>query len=267
MLPGGVQYQDSLRRDYDFRPLTGEVEMGLAEAVARARDLPGQVTLALQATLAHVGGRLPDTAVIDGMSVGDRQFLMTRLAGVLGLDQVWLTASCRHCGESFDFPLNYAQLPVKEAGSGFPGAHISTAQGMLTLRVPNGMDQRVVLGIAGLQLARQTLAKRCVTAWDGGNLSSLELNAGQVAAIEAALESVAPEIATEVMAPCPECGANNRVGIDPYFCLSRVSQDLFADVHRLASRYHWSEAEILALPRWRRQRYLALIDRSRGMTQ
>lgn len=267
MLPGGVQCQDSLRRDYDFRPLTGEVEMGLAEVMARARDLPGQVTLALQAALAHVGGRLPDAAMIDGMSVGDRQFLMTRLAGVLGLEQAWLTATCRHCGESFDFPLNYAQLPVKPAGSGFPGAHISTERGMLTLRVPNGMDQRAVLEIADLQLARQTLAKRCVTAWDGGDLSTLELNAGEVAAIEAALESVAPEIATEVMAPCPECGADNRVSIDPYFCLGRVSQDLFADVHRLASHYHWSETEILAMPRWRRQRYLALIDRSRGMMQ
>ncbi|MDP1703853.1 MAG: hypothetical protein Q8K01_15535 [Sulfurimicrobium sp.] len=267
MLPGGIQFQDSLRRDYEFRPLTGEVEMGLAEAVARARDLPGQVTLALQAALAHVGGRLPDAGVIDGLSVGDRQFLMTRLASVLGMGQVWLTASCRHCGESFDFPLNYEQLPVKPAGNGFPDAHISTDQGMLTLRVPNGMDQRAVLGIADLQLARQTLAKRCVSAWEGGDLSSLELDAGQVAAIEAALESVAPEIATEVMAPCPECGASNRVSIDPYLCLGRVSQDLFADIHRLASHYHWSEAEILAMPRWRRQRYLALIDRSRGMMQ
>ena len=267
MLPGGIQYQDSLRRDYDFRPLTGAVEMGLAEAVARARDLPGQVTLALQAALAHVGGRIADAGVIDGMSVGDRQFLMTRLAGVLGLDQVWLTASCGHCAESFDFPLNYAQLPVKPAGSGFPDAQIHTDKGMLTLRVPNGMDQRAVLGIADTQLARQTLALRCVTGWDGGDLSTLELNADQVTAIEAALESVAPEVATEVMAPCPACGANNRVSIDPYFCLSRVSQDLFSDVHRLASHYHWSEAEILAMPRWRRHRYLALIDRSRGMMQ
>ena len=70
-----------------------------------------------------------------------------------------------------------------------------------------------------------------------------------------------------VATPCPECGADNRVSIDPYFCLGRVSQDLFGDIHRLASHYHWSEAEILAMPRWRRQRYLALIDRSRGMTQ
>ncbi len=267
MLPGGVQHQHSLRRDYEFRPLTGAVEMDLAEAVVRAQGLPGQVTLALQAALAHVGGRTPDAGVIEGMSVGDRQYLMTRLAGVLGWGEVWLTASCRHCGESFDFPLNYTQLPVKAAGSGFPSAQIQTGMGMLTLRVPNGTDQEALQGIADMKQARQTLARRCVTAWDGGDVSTLELEDDLVAAIEAALEPVAPEIATEVMAPCPECGADNRVSIDPYFCLGRVSQDLFTDIHRLASHYHWGEADILTMPRWRRQRYLALIDRSRGMAQ
>jgi len=38
-------------------------------------------------------------------------------------------------------------------------------------------------------------------------------------------------------------------------------------VHTLAWYYHWSEAEILALPRARRQLYLSRIDRARGMTR
>ncbi|MBN1203768.1 MAG: hypothetical protein JXB05_02445 [Myxococcaceae bacterium] len=32
------------------------------------------------------------------------------------------------------------------------------------------------------------------------------------------------------------------------------------DVHRLASRYHWGEGEILAMPLSRRQAYLGLIE-------
>jgi hypothetical protein len=32
------------------------------------------------------------------------------------------------------------------------------------------------------------------------------------------------------------------------------------DVHRLASRYHWGEWQILALPLSRRRAYLGLID-------
>jgi hypothetical protein len=265
MLPGGVLCQDRLRRDFEFRPLTGEVELGVAEAVLRGPDLAGQVTLALRATLTQVGGRTPDAGMIEAMSVADRQFLMMRLGGVLGLDPGWLTANCGHCGESFDFLLHYARLPVKPAGSGFPYARIVTDQGTICLRAPNGLDQRAVLGIADMTAARVHLARRCVTKWDGGEPAGLELNADQVAAIETAIEAVAPEIATEVLAACPECGGDNRVGINPYFCLDRVGQHLFSEVHLLASHYHWSEAEILALPRWRRRRYLALIDRSRGM--
>ncbi|MBL8741651.1 MAG: hypothetical protein JNK04_11175 [Myxococcales bacterium] len=35
---------------------------------------------------------------------------------------------------------------------------------------------------------------------------------------------------------------------------------LLQDVHRIASRYHWAERDILALSWARRRRYLNLID-------
>ena len=34
---------------------------------------------------------------------------------------------------------------------------------------------------------------------------------------------------------------------------------LYTEVHHLALHYHWSERDILALPRGRRQRYLGLL--------
>ena len=36
---------------------------------------------------------------------------------------------------------------------------------------------------------------------------------------------------------------------------------LYEEIHVLAMHYHWSEAAILALPRNKRQRYLALVAR------
>ncbi|WP_158497826.1 DUF6760 family protein [Pseudoxanthomonas suwonensis] len=36
---------------------------------------------------------------------------------------------------------------------------------------------------------------------------------------------------------------------------------LYEETHVLAMHYHWSEPQILALPRSKRQRYLALIAR------
>lgn len=38
---------------------------------------------------------------------------------------------------------------------------------------------------------------------------------------------------------------------------------LLRQVHELASLYHWSEAELLALPLPRRQAYLQIIDAER----
>ena len=38
---------------------------------------------------------------------------------------------------------------------------------------------------------------------------------------------------------------------------------LLATVHRLASRYGWTESEVLAVPARRRARYLALIEEER----
>jgi len=38
------------------------------------------------------------------------------------------------------------------------------------------------------------------------------------------------------------------------------ARHLLRQVHELASRYHWSEAELLSLPLPRRQAYLGLIE-------
>jgi len=78
---------------------------------------------------------------------------------------------------------------------------------------------------------------------------------------------VAPEVAQAALAACPACGASNEIAVDPYLVLAASPEELFVEVHLLASAYHWSEAEILALPRARRQLYLRLIDRARGMVQ
>ena len=83
--------------------------------------------------------------------------------------------------------------------------------------------------------------------------------------IEQAVEAMAPEVTTEALVDCPGCGVANRVRVDPYLCLQLVGKHIFEQVHTLAVAYHWSEGEILALPRGRRQHYLKLIDRGRGM--
>lgn len=249
-LPGGIVRDGERRRSFGFRPVDGALEAALAEAAA-APSLPRAVTSVLAAALAELGGEPVEEQAVRDLAVGDRQFLARQLSVHLGHDPVWLTAVCRACGESFDFEVRQADLPVKEAGESFPYAQV----GSLCLRVPTGADQEAIAGLPD-ERAVKVLFDRCRVEGEG-----------DMAAAEAAIEEVSPEVALAALAVCPACGASNEVAVDPYLGLPAQSEELFTEVHLLASNYHWSEAEILALPRARRQLYLKLIDRSRGLVQ
>ncbi len=274
-LPGGILRDGVRRRDFAFRPLTGAVELALAEVAGADSSMPARVTSALAATLEHVGGEVAVPATVAGLSVADRQFLMGRLAVELGLGGSWLTASCGRCGERFDFSVNHSDLPVKEAGEGYPLAEVETSLGLCSFRVPSGADQEILAALDDDEEAFRCLVDRCLVAFpgqvgDGGTHHDIvsAFSPDDVVRIEAALETVSPEVAVSVQAACPACGAPHVIDVDPYAALSHHSGGrLLQEIHILAATYHWGEAEILALPPERRRRYLELIDRARGMAR
>jgi hypothetical protein len=258
LLPGGIVRDGERRRRFTFRPVDGALEVALAEAVA-APSMPAAVTSALAAALADLGGEPATAETVRSLAVGDRQFLVRQLSAHLGRDRVWLTAGCGSCGEAFDFEVAQAELPVKEAGAGYPYAEVDMPRARLRLRIPTGADQEAIADLDDEQAAR-CLVERCLLAGTPEDDEALAL-------AEAAVESASPEVALAVLAICPGCGTSNEVAVDPYLLLMAAPQDLFLEIHRLASSYHWSEGEILALPRSRRQIYLRLIDQARGLVQ
>lgn len=86
---------------------------------------------------------------------------------------------------------------------------------------------------------------------------------GWVDEAEAALEADDPAADLQLALTCPACGKDSVVDFPLQdFLLSdlkRRGQWLLDEVHCLANAYHWSEAEILALPLERRRSYLARI--------
>lgn len=83
-------------------------------------------------------------------------------------------------------------------------------------------------------------------------------------ALEAELAEHDPLNALTVDAACPECGHVNRIDIElEALLLNTLAQHqrrLLDEVLQLAQALHWSEAQILALPAWRRAFYLARLD-------
>jgi Cft2 family RNA processing exonuclease len=68
----------------------------------------------------------------------------------------------------------------------------------------------------------------------------------------------------EMQAICPECAREQNVRFDMQtFLLVRLKKErprLLYEIHRIASSYHWSQQEILQLPRTLRKQYVELIE-------
>jgi hypothetical protein len=73
-----------------------------------------------------------------------------------------------------------------------------------------------------------------------------------------------PLVHFELTVVCPECNRNNSYVLDLEELilerLNKIQQDLLLTIHRLASHYHWSEQQILAVSPQRRAYYLSLIE-------
>jgi len=85
-----------------------------------------------------------------------------------------------------------------------------------------------------------------------------------VQALDQALGVRDPLRALPVQAVCPECGhlAEHRVDLEAHLvtAFAVAQRELLGQVAALAEAYHWSEAEIAAMPPWRRQFYLQRLE-------
>jgi hypothetical protein len=267
-LPGGALVGDRLAREAAFHAFTGRLEEQLAELVDSAHGpRPARVSALLACVLAHIGGEPATPERVASLGFTDRQFLMLAFALEHREDDQWRHVACVRCGAAFDVGFRLSGLPVSPAGAGYPWAQSTVAGKSLRLRVPTGEDEERIAGLAPLT-ARRALALACIASIGGAPPAPVELDAfgdADIEAIDAALDAVAPQLATTLSTACTECGAAHTLELDAYDMAAPVPQQLYCDVHALALRYHWSEDQILQLPRERRRLYLDLIDQASGV--
>lgn len=288
-LPGGLHIeidgQPTLVRDFSFRPITGALEMQLQdllhECSANNAAHPVWISRFLTLVLARLATQKiePDSEqslkLVRELCVADRHFLLLqwRLFVVGGSDYEWLGAHCPACAARYDFPLEWAQLPVKPAGEHFPqisfllnDSSINNGEA-IQVRVPRGSDQEFIAQLHSQSETdlRTQLLQRLIVA-DNPHALVQTLDEDEIARIETALEQAAPELAQQLQLACPECGEQHQVQLDWYRGMHKPIDELLDQIHRLAANYHWSEQEILALPKQRRTAYLRRLDRERGVS-
>lgn len=228
-------------------PLTAAALLTTWERAVRQDPVERALTL-LTAVRAADG----DDAAVD---VGTRDVLLARLLLAVAGPTVWALARCGSCAEPLDVPVDIAavaRLPVHQPQTRFS----TTVEGRTVgFRLPTTEDLLAVRATEP-ETAHRRLLARCLEADD--------LPPGVADAVDAALEELAPAGAVELVITCPGCGLDTRAALDVAALLwadleLRVA-DLLDEVHRLATAYGWSEAEILTLSPPRRAAYLELTE-------
>jgi hypothetical protein len=94
------------------------------------------------------------------------------------------------------------------------------------------------------------------------------LVSGPTTGVAEFLERAAPVLSLDLTAACPHCSAANvnRFDLAAYLAARLAAERPFLtrEIHLIASRYHWSRAEILSMTRVERRAHAGLIEAERA---
>lgn len=159
-------------------------------------------------------------------------------------------AQCAACPCEIDVAIELSDLDDASAPEGgaleIEGAHIA-------YRVPNSFDLAAIAGCSDVDEAERRLRERCITA-------DSPLGDALVQAVDGELGRLCASAPIVLELSCPQCGAAFQMPVDIgaflWSELSEYARGLIDEVDVLASRYGWTEGEILSLPAARRRHYL-----------
>lgn len=188
--------------------------------------------------------------------VSDRDRLLALLYISMYGDKIESTLHCRNCGQKFDLDFSlrellthYYTVPASISDNG----RFEVEPG-ISFRLPTGEDEILATG-SSIKQAEQLLLERCLL--DGNIAADSEK-------VQSKMAALAPVLNLKMEAHCPECEHSQEVQFDMQsFFLAKIKQErplLIREIHSIASQYHWSQQEILELPRKIRKQYAALIE-------
>ena len=253
-LPGGIYGNaGTLGKALQFKPLSGEDELSLWEAASTGRTRTSAISAVID-TVCEIDGPA------NQLCTTDQCYILAQLAQRFEGQIFWLSAECGDCAERFDMSIDLANLPTKPAADDYPFAKVNFGGVSFTFRMPVASDLEFIDEQENHLEAQRQLAILCQVKGPKTKFSN-----PQIEAISNALQDISPEIPLAIQSQCPECKTQNNVPIDIAAHVFSLFANPLEDVHDLASAYHWSEKDILALPGHRRRSYLKLIAADQGL--
>ena len=211
----------------------------------------------------------PDLASgqLAGLSLGERERRLLALHARCFGARLPCVADCPQCGEAFEF-----ELDARALAAGLPApadvAPVRTVEAgdyRVEMRLPNVADSIALADEDDVRQAYSRLLARCLacTTRTGEAIAPLALPPALREEAAAWMEAADPAAELMISMACPACEAVLGEPLDlAAFCWAEVearAPRLLVEVDALASRYGWSETEILAMSRVRRDAYLALV--------
>lgn len=282
-LPGGyVDEAGVVHRSVELVPLSGRQEEFLADSENPASAV--SVTTILSDCIQRIGTISPvSREIIRSLLVADRQYLLLKLREVTFGHRVQVTISCpwQDCNKRIDIDFSIQDIPVIESDNKGPTHKMKLSPEAafigddgkryreVIFRLPNGGDQEIIspLVYENETEASAMLLERCVQSigplkCPRNKLISRLSPIGRME-IERQMEMVAPRVELTMEGDCPECGREFEVPFDLQSFLFgelRLSKDLlYREVHYLAYHYHWSERDIMDMPRDKRRKYIEIL--------
>jgi len=202
--------------------------------------------------------------IIWKLSVGERTRNLLSI-GLEGFSSIALILTCPHekCGEPMEVELPLESLRALQ--DGVRNSEIVTIplpSGNLEVRRPTGYDQKKWLATEypSVLQAKETMISTLIS----DTSRKGDITPEVIMTINDSMAEADPLVNFGVTVRCPHCGEERTHFIDlEEIAITRLQgtqHRLIRTVHLLASRYHWSEREILSLPPWRRNLYLSLIE-------
>jgi hypothetical protein len=284
LLPGGYTDQDSwLHRYVEFTPLGGREEAFVTEIANHPQ--PHQVTAILIRCVQRIGDIQPvPEQTIRGLLVSDRQYLLLKLWEATYGSQIQVTIVCSspECGSKIEVNFSMKDIPIKESVDKGPvyemklstdAAYVSESGETfqkVCFRLPTGADQEALAQLLKKNEAQAAahLMMRCIR-----SIGSLENPTEEQIArftplacseIEKRMLDLAPQVDLTMHGNCPECGRQFATPFDlESFFLGQINislELLYREVHYLAFHYHWSEREIMDMPRPKRRKYIEILS-------
>lgn len=281
LLPGGyVDEAGGVHQYVELAPLSGKEEEFLAGKPAS----PVLVTALLNRCIRRMGTISPvSKEVTRNLIVADRQYLLLKLREATFGEQVQASIHCPlpECGERIDFDFSIADIPITASEDKGPIHKMELSPEAafvgdggqryreITFRLPNGGDEEVISPLLdeNEEKASAILLGRCLQSIGPlkppGDEQIGQLSLVARMEIERQMEAVAPQVELTMGANCPECGREFAIPFDLqgfFFNELRTSQDLlYREVHYLAYHYHWSERELMEMPREKRRKYIEVL--------